>query len=255
MNDFILETRKLRKVYNFHTINEFEALHDIDFKVRKGEFIAIMGPSGSGKSTFINNISTIDLPTSGLVFISGVEIRTMGSNDIGRFRYQNLGFIFQDFHLLNTHTVYENIAMPLALKKEPKHKIKERVNELASKMNIYPILNKYPDECSGGQQQRAAICRALVNHPQIIIADEPTGNLDSANSIELMKIFTRLHEQEITIIMVTHDPLVASYSTKTIFISDGWISNEVICGSLSQEEYYTAILNIDALESKEAFQR
>ena len=173
MGEIILETRKLTKIYNLERENEFEALHGIDFKVEAGEFICVMGPSGSGKTTFINNISTVDFPTKGKVFIDGVEIHTMSANEMGRFRSRNLGFVFQEFNLLDTHTMYENIAMPLALAKTKKEEIGRRVEEMARQMSIEGILRKYPGECSGGQRQRGAICRALIMKPKIIIADEP----------------------------------------------------------------------------------
>ncbi len=208
-----------------------------------------MGPSGSGKSTFINNISTIDMPTSGLVYINGVEIRTMSSNEIGKFRYQNLGFIFQDFNLLDTHTLYENIAMPLSLAKVKSKDISKRVQAIAESMNIEHLLSKYPRECSGGQKQRAAICRALIGNPKIIIADEPTGNLDSINSQELLSILKQLNEeQKVTIIMVSHDAMIASYSSRLIYIKDGIIEETLVRGQLSQEEYFQKIIELNSKE-------
>ncbi len=253
MNEQILKVKNLKKVYGIHTSSEFEALHDINFICEKGEFVCIMGPSGSGKSTFINNISTIDMPTSGLVYIQGVEIKTMSSNEIGKFRYENLGFIFQDFNLLDSHTIYENIAMPLSLKKIKPDIIHDKIHILAKKMNIETLLKKYPHECSGGQRQRAAICRALVNDPKIIIADEPTGNLDSVNSNELLKILQKLnHEDGVTIIMVSHDPLIASYSSRLIYIKDGNIEQTLERKDLTQEEYFQHIVEINASESKDA---
>lgn len=256
MSEYILETKKLRKVYGLHTENEFEALHHINFQVEEGEFICIMGPSGSGKSTFINNISTIDFPTSGLVFIQGTEIRTMSANRIGKFRYQNLGFIFQDFNLLDTHTLYENIAMPLSLAKVSKKSIPQRVKDIAKQMNIEQLLNKYPYECSGGQRQRAAICRALINHPKIIIADEPTGNLDSVNSQELLKILEKLnHEEKVTIIMVSHDPMIASYSSRLVYIKDGNIEQILSRCDMTQEEYFQQIVEINSAESRILLQK
>ena len=208
-----------------------------------------MGPSGSGKSTFINNISTIDMPTSGLVYINGVEIRTMSSNEIGKFRYQNLGFIFQDFNLLDTHTLYENIAMPLSLAKVKSKDISKRVQAIAESMNIEHLLSKYPRECSGGQKQRAAICRALIGNPKIIIADEPTGNLDSINSQELLSILKQLNEeQKVTIIMVSHDAMIASYSSRLIYIKDGKIEETLVRGQLSQEEYFQKIIELNSKE-------
>lgn len=248
----VLEARNMKKIYNYQTPNEFEALHNINFKVYEGEFVAIMGPSGSGKSTFINNISTIDECTGGNVFINGKNVRAMTANEIGHFRYENLGFIFQDFNLLDTHTMYENIAMPLALAHVSKDKIEARVNELAKEMKIDMLLKKYPNECSGGQRQRASICRALVNHPRIIVADEPTGNLDSVNSSELLKILQELNKNNgVTIVMVTHDALIASYSSRLIYIKDGNIESEMVRGESSQDEYFKKIVELNSRESME----
>ncbi len=256
MPQTVLEAKNLKKVYNFNTANAFEALHDINFKVEEGDFVAIMGPSGSGKSTFINNISTIDLPTSGYVYINGKEVRSMSSNEIGRFRYQNLGFIFQDFNLLDTHTMYENIAMPLSLAHVDREEIRRRITKLAEQMDISQLLEKFPNECSGGQRQRAAICRALVNNPRIIIADEPTGNLDSTNSSELMKILQRLnHENGVTIVMVTHDPLITSYSSRLLYIKDGNIETVLEKGDMTQDEYFQKIVEINSAESREILQK
>ncbi len=256
MPQTVLEAKNLKKVYNFNTANAFEALHDINFRVEEGDFVAIMGPSGSGKSTFINNISTIDLPTSGYVYINGKEVRSMSSNEIGRFRYQNLGFIFQDFNLLDTHTMYENIAMPLSLAHVDKDEIRRRIAKLAEQMDISQLLEKFPNECSGGQRQRAAICRALVNNPRIIIADEPTGNLDSTNSSELMKILQRLnHENGVTIVMVTHDPLITSYSSRLLYIKDGNIETVLEKGDMTQDEYFQKIVEINSAESREILQK
>ena len=252
MSEYILEAKKLTKIYNANTPNAFEALHGIDFQVKEGEFIGIMGPSGSGKSTFINNISTIDTYTSGFVYINGIETRRMTANQMGRFRYENLGFIFQDFNLLDTHTLYENIALPLSLAHVDKAVIDRRVRELAEKMKIDTLLHKHPNECSGGQRQRAAICRALVNHPRIIVADEPTGNLDSANSAELMKILRTLNEENgVTIVMVTHDPLVTSYTNRFVYLKDGRIETEVERGDLTQEVYFQMIVEVNSAESRE----
>ncbi|MCI8887325.1 MAG: ABC transporter ATP-binding protein [Hungatella sp.] len=251
MEQPILEVRNLTKIYNLEQDNEFEALHGIDFIAEAGEFICVMGPSGSGKTTFINNISTVDFPTKGQVFIDGVELRTMSANEIGRFRSRNLGFVFQEFNLLDTHTLYENIAMPLALAKTRKEEIKPRVENMARLMRIEGILDKYPRECSGGQRQRGAICRALIMNPKIIIADEPTGNLDRANSNEFLSLIDRLNkEQKVTIIMVTHDPLIASYSSRFVYIKDGVIESSMERGIMSQKEYFERITEINASESR-----
>lgn len=248
--DKILVVKNLKKVYGAMTEHEFEALHDIDFEVDRGEFICVMGPSGSGKSTFINNISTIDFPTSGLVYINGEEIHTMSSKRIGMFRYENLGFIFQNYNLLETHTLYENIAVPLSLKHEKD--IPERVAAIAKRMGIEHLLDKYPHECSGGQQQRASICRALINHPELIIADEPTGNLDRKHSIELLEILKSMNNEGVTIIMVTHDPLDASYSSRLVYIEDGRITEEIKRDNKTQEEYFEEISELNTRESKGA---
>lgn len=253
MEEIVLEAKNMKKIYNYRTENAFEALHGINIQVRKGEFIGIMGPSGAGKTTFINNISTIDQYTEGHVYIKGSEIRTMSSNEIGRFRYKNLGFIFQDFNLLDTHTMYENIALPMSLAKADKKVIDRKVHELAKKMNIESLLHKYPGECSGGQRQRGAICRALINDPEIIIADEPTGNLDSQNSTELMLILQKLNQENgVTIVMVTHDPMITSYTSRLVFIKDGNIERELERGNMTQEEYFNKIVEINSEESREA---
>jgi putative ABC transport system ATP-binding protein len=253
--NIVLEAKHLKKIYNYRTPNAFEALHDVNFQVYDGDFVAIMGPSGSGKSTFINTISTIDVPTGGRVFINQKEIRTMTENEIGKFRYENLGFIFQDFNLLDTHTMFENIAMPLSLAHVNKEDVAPRVNALAEEMGIQDLLQKFPYECSGGQRQRVAICRALINRPHIIVADEPTGNLDSANSAELMGILQKLNQQGVTIVMVTHDPLITSYSTRVIYIKDGNIEKELAKGNMSQDEYFQKIVEMNSEESREILKK
>lgn len=256
MDEYILQAKNLTKVYGLHSENEFEALHGIDFAVKPGEFICIMGPSGSGKSTFINNISTIDMPTQGSVRIKGIDVRTMSSHEIGQFRYQNLGFVFQEFNLLDTHTLFENIAMPLSLAKLNRQDIQERVNKMANIFNIETLLNKYPYQCSGGQRQRAAICRALIANPRIIIADEPTGNLDSENSHELLMLLKKLNEEkDVTIIMVSHDPLIASYSSRLVYIKDGNIEDILERHDMSQDDYFQKIVELNSAESRRLFQK
>ena len=251
MSDTVLYTEHLKKVYNADSLNAVTALHDINIEVRSGEFLGVMGPSGSGKSTFINMISTMDYPTDGKVFIQGKNIMNMTANEIGRFRYENLGFIFQDFNLLNTHTVFENIAMPLTLAKHDPKEIEPRVVAIAEKLNISQLLNKTPLECSGGQRQRTAIARALINDPGLIVADEPTGNLDSENSEELMELFEKMNrETGTTIVMVTHDSYVASFTSRLIFIRDGAISTEIKRGDDDQDTYFQKIVSISAAGRK-----
>jgi putative ABC transport system ATP-binding protein len=245
--DIVLKTVNLKKVYNPESLNAVTALHDVNIEVHKGEFLGVMGPSGSGKSTFINMISTMDYPTDGRVYINGKNVMNMTANEIGRFRYKNLGFIFQDFNLLDTHTMYENIAMPLTLAKVDPAEIEKRVYDIAAKLNITQLLEKIPPECSGGQRQRAAICRALINGPGLIVADEPTGALDTENSEELMELFEKLNrENGATIVMVTHDSYVASFTSRLIFIRDGAISQEITRENMDQDTYFRRIVEISS---------
>lgn len=250
----ILQAKNVVKIYGSDEKNQVTALDHVSLDVFEGDFITIMGPSGAGKSTFLNNISTIDLPTSGSVKINGTEVRTMGEIEIGRFRYENLGFIFQEFNLLGTLTILENIAVPLTLKNVARSEIVKRVEAIAEKLEITRLLHKFPDECSGGQRQRVAIARALVTNPKLIVADEPTGNLDSKNSYEILKILKELNENDgVTIIMVTHDSMIASYSKKLIYIRDGKIDDIVERGELSQRDYFYRIVEINSKESQDLF--
>ena len=187
-NKLILEAKNISKIYNLGSKNAFEALKEVSLNVYEGDFLCIMGPSGSGKSTLLNNISTIDQPTKGILNVDGVNLTTMTEKETGTFRYEKLGFIFQNYNLLQSLTIYENIAAPLSLQKKRKDYIKQQVLKITTKLGITDLLDKYPSECSGGQKQRTAIARALVTNPKLIIADEPTGNLDSQNSHELLKI-------------------------------------------------------------------
>jgi putative ABC transport system ATP-binding protein len=182
MNKILLEAKNISKIYNLDTKYPTKALSKVSLQVCEGDFLCIMGPSGSGKSTLLNNISTIDQPTKGQIYIDGEEVTVMTERKMGRFRYQKLGFIFQSYNLLQSLTIYENIAAPLSLQRKKISEIDKRVQTLATKLLISDILDKLPTECSGGQRQRAAIARALITNPKLIIADEPTGNLDSRNS-------------------------------------------------------------------------
>ncbi len=254
MSKEILVAENVTKIYGVGTKNPVTALEDVSLKMYEGDFVCVMGPSGSGKSTFINNLSTIDVPTKGKVFINGKEVRTMGENEVGQFRYQNLGFIFQEFNLLDSLTIFENIAVPLTLSNTPLSEIKERVQLVAKKLDVDILLDKYPNECSGGQRQRAAIARALVTNPKLIVADEPTGNLDSQNSHELLELFKKLNEEEgVSILMVTHDSMIASYSQKLLYIKDGHIAETIEKGNLSQKEYFYKIVDVNSVESQKLF--
>ena len=250
----ILIAKNVTKIYGVGTKNPYTALKDVSLEMEEGEFICVMGPSGAGKSTFINNLSTIDLPTKGFVYINGKEVRQMSEREIGRFRYENLGFIFQEFNLLDSLTIFENIAVPLTLAGKKKKDIQESVNQIAKKLGVEMILNKYPSECSGGQRQRAAICRALVTKPKLIVADEPTGNLDSKNSHELLSLFRDLNVNSgVSILMVTHDPKIASYSFKLLYIKDGVIDETIERQNMSQKEYFYKIVDINSTESQALF--
>lgn len=187
MNEIIIEVKKISKVYDEMTDNPVISLNNISMSIEKGEFICVMGTSGSGKTTFINCISTMDTPSKGQVILYGKSTLEMSDEEIGNFRSKEIGFIFQEYNLLDYLTLEENIAFPLSMNKVKNSEIKKRVHEIAKNLGIEGLLNKYPDECSGGQKQRTAIARALVNEPSIIIADEPTGNLDSKNTSELLE--------------------------------------------------------------------
>lgn len=224
-----------------------KAVNEIDLEIFEGDFIAIMGPSGSGKSTLVNMLSTIDTPTSGGVYIEGKKIKKMGEQEISQLRYKTLGFVFQNFNLLDMLTCEENIAVPLNLNNEKPAGIKKKIDEIAEILGVEKLLKKYPSECSGGQQQRIATARALVAGPRIIIADEPTGNLDSANSRRVMNFFKSMNEdRDITILMVTHDSTVASYAQKVLYLRDGKIEKVVEKGNKKQRDFFNEILELVA---------
>lgn len=250
----VLKATGVEKVYGINTKQAFKALKGIDLTIYEEDFICIMGPSGSGKSTFINVISTIDFPTAGKVMINNQDVTTMSEEQLGRFKYENLGFIFQDFNLIGSLTLLENIAVPLSLSHKSKKEILDEVKAVAQKLEINHLLDKYPDECSGGQRQRAAIARALVNHPKLIVADEPTGNLDSENAHDILKLFKQLNKEDgVTILMVTHDSMIASYSKKLLFIKDGELETTIEKKDKTQKEYYYEIVNTNSKESQELF--
>ncbi|MEG1003976.1 ABC transporter ATP-binding protein [Clostridium sp.] len=232
------------------------ALNNVSLNISEGEFVVLMGPSGAGKSTFLNMISTIDVQSSGTVKIHGENIKKMSEDDISKFRYENLGFIFQNFNVLSNLTVKENIVLPLTLANISIEEVNDRANMISKKLNIEDILDKYPDECSGGQVQRVSAARALINNPDIIIADEPTGNLDTVNSHELLSFLKELNEKEgKTIVMVTHDPMIASYGKRIIYIRDGVIEKELLKKSKNQNEFYYDIIDYVSKESRNLFEK
>ncbi|MEG1411163.1 MAG: ABC transporter ATP-binding protein [Terrisporobacter sp.] len=224
--------------------NTFKILKDINIEVKEGEFLSIMGPSGAGKTTLLNILSTVDKPTSGGVYYDGKDVGKMNNKELSKFRRDNIGFIFQDYNLLDSMSVEDNIALPLVIGNVKQSKIKEEVLRLAKFFGIENHLKKYPYELSGGQKQRAAAARALITSPKIIFADEPTGALDSKSSSELLNCLKDMNERfNVTVIMVTHDPFSASYSKKVIFIKDGKL-NARIDSSGNRKEFYNNIMNL-----------
>lgn len=229
----ILETKHVGKVYEGKV--PYSALHDVTFQMEKGEFVAIMGPSGSGKSTLLNVISTMDHPTSGSVTIDGKNPHTMTDGELARFRRSVLGFVFQDFNLVQTLTAGENIMLPLTLEGVSPSEMKRRTEEVAALLGIDHLLSKRTFEISGGQAQRVAVARAVVAKPSLLLADEPTGNLDSKATKDVMELFQMLNEtQQATILMVTHDSFVASYCKRVLVIKDGRLYQEMVSGGNRQ---------------------
>lgn len=239
----MLKTINLKKNIK-NNKNTFKILKDINLEVKEGEFISIMGPSGAGKTTLLNILSTVDKPTSGNVYYDNKDISKMNNKELSKFRRDNIGFIFQDYNLLESMSVEDNIALPLVINNEKISKIKSEVLRLAKFFGIEAHLKKYPYELSGGQKQRVAAARALITSPKIIFADEPTGALDSKSSSELLNCLKDMNEKfNVTVIMVTHDPFSASYSKKVIFIKDGKL-NARIDSSGNRKEFYNSIMNL-----------
>lgn len=243
MND-LLRIDNIEKYYGTRS-SLTKALDGLSFSVAKKEFVAIMGASGSGKTTLLNCISTIDKVTSGHIFLGDTDITKLKGEDLNSFRREELGFIFQDFNLLDTLTGYENIALALSIQNVPFLSIDSRIKKVAKELDITNILNKYPYEMSGGQKQRIAATRAIITNPKLVLADEPTGALDSKASKMLLEKFNYLNnELDATILMVTHDAFTASYAKRVIFIKDGKIFNELHKGDLSRKEFFDKIINV-----------
>ena len=243
----ILKIEKLEKYYG-NKLNLTKAINNISLSVSKGEFIAIMGASGSGKTTLLNCISTIDTATSGHIFINKEDITKLKGNKLNKFRREELGFIFQDFNLLDTLTAYENIALALSIQNVNEKEIKERITQVSKSLDIKDVLNKYPYQMSGGQKQRVASARAIITDPSLILADEPTGALDSKSAKMLLERFEHLNKElEATIMMVTHDAFTASYSSRVIFIKDGKLFNEINKGDKTRKEFFNEIIDVVSL--------
>ena len=240
----IVEAKQIKKVYGAKG-NIFSALEDIDLTVMEGEFVGIMGPSGAGKTTLLNLLATIDEPTSGEIIIDGTNLVKMNEDQLTAFRRDKLGFLFQDYNLLDTLTVKENIILPLALAKVNVRELERRVDEVADKFGIRSILEKHPYQISGGQKQRSAAARAIVSKPSLILADEPTGALDSKSATDLLESLKDLNEQDkATILMVTHDAYAASYCNRVLFIKDGKIFTELVKGNASRKEFFDKVLDV-----------
>ena len=243
MNE-ILKLDHIQKFYG-NQGNITKAINDISFSVRKGDFVGIMGASGSGKTTLLNCISTIDTVSAGHIYLDGTDVTEIKEKALARFRRENLGFIFQDFNLLDTLTISENIALALTINHTPVEQIEKKVKEMAGSLNITDILNKYPYQVSGGQKQRCACARAIINKPKLILADEPTGALDSHSSQMLLSTMQSINEQlGATILMVTHDAFSASYANRILFLRDGVIFTEILKGNNSRRAFFEKVLDV-----------
>ncbi len=243
----ILKIDKIGKYYG-NKSSLTKAIDNISFEVGKKEFVAIMGSSGSGKTTLLNCISTIDKVTSGHIYVAGDDITKLKGNHLNKFRREELGFIFQDFNLLDTLTAYENIALALSIQNVNAKEMDRQIRKVADELDIKEVLNKYPYQMSGGQKQRVASARAIITNPKLILADEPTGALDSKSAKMLLERFNYLNEElEATILMVTHDAFTASYATRVIFIKDGKIFNEIRKGKDSRKEFFDKIIDVVTL--------
>ena len=243
----ILKVKNVEKYYGSKN-NITKALDDISFTIDKGEFIGIMGPSGSGKTTLLNCISTIDKVTTGTIDIEDCDITRLKGKNLDKFRMNKLGFIFQDFNLLDTLTAYDNISLALTISGKSGKEIRPLINTAAENLGIMDVLNKYPYEMSGGQKQKVAAARAIVTNPSLILADEPTGALDSKSARLLLNSIEKLNKElEATILMVTHDAFTASYAHRILFIKDGKIFNELIRGKDTRKEFFTKIMEIVTL--------
>ncbi|MCM1127085.1 MAG: ABC transporter ATP-binding protein [Lachnospiraceae bacterium] len=244
MSTPLLEVSNIQKYYG-NRGNITKAVNQISFSVDKGEFVGIMGASGSGKTTLLNCISTIDTVTSGKILVEGKDITTLRGKQLSAFRREKLGFIFQNFNLLDTLTAYENISLALSILSIKAKEIDQRVQEIARALNIAEVLDKYPYQMSGGQQQRVAAARAMVTRPALVLADEPTGALDSRSSHMLLDMLEELNQKlSATILMVTHDPFTASYCQRILFIKDGKIFNEIRRGTKPRKELFDEIMEV-----------
>ena len=238
----ILEVNNLKKVYTTRLGgNQVEALKNLSFSVEEGEYVAIMGESGSGKTTLLNILAALDKPTGGQVILNGKNIVDIREKEISAFRRENLGFVFQDFNLLDNFSLKDNIVLPLVLSGVDYKEMERRITPIAAQIGILDILGKYPYEVSGGQKQRAAVARALIIKPELVLADEPTGALDSKATEDLLTLFNKINERGQTILMVTHSTKAASHARRVLFIKDGEVFHQIYRGNLTSEELYAKI--------------
>ena len=238
----LLEVTNIKKIYSTRFGgNKVQALSNVSFSIEKGEFVAIMGESGSGKTTLLNILASLDRPTSGEVLLEGKNIVHLTEKEISAFRRKNLGFVFQDFNLLDTFSLEDNIYLPLVLAGKNYREMHKRLEPIAKQLGITQLLKKYPYEVSGGQKQRAAVARALITHPKLILADEPTGALDSKSSDELLDLFSAINQDKQTIVMVTHSVKAASHAGRVLFIKDGEVFHQIYKGHHTRQELYQKI--------------
>lgn len=247
-----LEVSHVKKIYGEKGKAQTQALREVDFSVERGEFVAIMGESGSGKTTLLNILATLDKPTGGVVSLEGREISQIKEKEVAAFRRQELGFVFQDFHLLESFSNRDNIYLPLVLSGKSEEEMRNRANRLAAILGIEDILERYPYEVSGGQKQRIAFARALMNEPKLLLADEPTGALDSKSANIMMELMEKIHKQGQTVFMVTHSVKSAAFASRVLFIKDGIVYHEIYKGDLSRGEFAKKIHEAQVfLEGKE----
>lgn len=238
----ILEVKKIRKTYQSRFGgNRVEALRDVTFSVEPGEYVAIMGESGSGKTTLLNILAALDQPTGGEVVLDGIPLNSVSDAELAKFRRENLGFVFQEYNLLDTLNLRDNILLPLVLDGQEVSSLKEKLKEVVSVIGIQDLMLKYPFEVSGGQKQRAAVARALITHPSLILADEPTGALDSQSTSDLLRVFRRINQKGQTILMVTHSVNAAAHADRVMFIKDGVVFHQLYRGKSDDQELYQKI--------------
>lgn len=240
----LLQVQGLKKIYTTRFGgNQVEALADVNFSVEEGEYVAIMGESGSGKTTLLNILASVDRPTSGKVLLRGKDTVSIKESELAKFRREHLGFVFQDFNLLDTFSLEDNIYLPLVLAGKKYQEMQPKLTDIAASLGITDILKKYPYEVSGGQKQRAAVARAVITQPDILLADEPTGALDSKSTGDLLNVFRNLHDEGQTILMVTHSVRAASNADRVLFIKDGRIFHQIYRGNMNNDEMYVKISN------------